>query len=83
MAPSAILERQILPESDIWAFGVVLWEIITLGATPYPNATEPEIDEIVLAGEIQLPCPSHVPPVVFRISQDCWGPLLDNERVCE
>ena len=35
MAPPAIIERMLLPESDVWAFGVVFWEILTLGATPF------------------------------------------------
>ena len=81
MAPSALIERQMLPESDVWAVGVVLWEIITLGATPYSESTESEIEEVVAVYKEQLPCPSHVPPVVFRVCQDCWGPLLESDRV--
>ncbi|XP_034667778.1 macrophage colony-stimulating factor 1 receptor 1 isoform X2 [Drosophila subobscura] len=67
----AIRDNVYSSKSDIWAYGVVLWEIGTLGASPYPTISNSELIPFLLAGN-RLQRPDICTPQVYTIMLQCW-----------
>lgn len=59
-------------DSDIWSFGVVLWEIYSSGMTPYYGMNEDEVISLVDEGDI-LPCPKECPKEMYEVMEGCWN----------
>eukprot|EP00117_Sycon_ciliatum_P015688 scpid31278/ scgid15434/ Fibroblast growth factor receptor 4; PFR4 len=58
--------------SDVWSFGVVLWEITTLGCVPYPEVATHNMLALLKAGhrmEEPPACPQHL----YKMMQECWN----------
>ncbi|XP_045131382.1 NT-3 growth factor receptor-like isoform X2 [Portunus trituberculatus] len=72
MPPESILYRRFTIESDIWSFGVVLWEIFTGGKQPWYGYTNQEVITQITAGKI-LNCPDNCPPDMYRVMVACWS----------
>ncbi|KAH8334414.1 hypothetical protein KR059_009956 [Drosophila kikkawai] len=67
----AIRDNVYSSKSDVWAYGVVLWEIGTLGASPYPTISNGELIPFLLAGN-RLERPEICTPQVYTIMLQCW-----------
>lgn len=61
MPPEAIAYGKFTTDSDIWSFGVVLWEIFSYGLQPYYGFSNQEVMEMVRKRQL-LPCPEDCPP---------------------
>ncbi|XP_032107137.1 leukocyte tyrosine kinase receptor isoform X1 [Sapajus apella] len=71
MPPEAFLEGVFTSKTDSWSFGVLLWEICSLGYMPYPGRTNQEVLDFVVAGGRMDP-PRGCPGPVYRIMTQCW-----------
>uniref|UniRef100_A0A2I3HNA4 Tyrosine-protein kinase n=1 Tax=Nomascus leucogenys TaxID=61853 RepID=A0A2I3HNA4_NOMLE len=72
-APEALNYGRYSSESDVWSFGILLWETFSLGASPYPNLSNQQTREFVRRVRGRLPCPELCPDAVFRLMEQCWA----------
>ncbi|XP_073494910.1 leukocyte tyrosine kinase receptor isoform X2 [Phyllobates terribilis] len=77
MPPEAFLEGIFTSKTDTWSFGVLLWEIFSLGYMPYPCKTNQEVLEFVTSGGRMDP-PKNCPGPVYRIMTQCWQHTPDH-----
>lgn len=71
MAPESVLYGKFTLESDIWSYGVVLWEIYSYGKQPYFGHTNEEVLQLVMQGTM-LTIPDSCPPYITKLIQACW-----------
>jgi len=71
MPPEAIRENRFTHASDVWSFGVLLWEIFTYGTQPYEQLSVKEVIRSVDMGRT-LHCPEHASNAVYVQMQSCW-----------
>ncbi|KAF7226567.1 type 1 [Nothobranchius furzeri] len=71
MPPESIMYRKFTTESDIWSFGVVLWEIFTYGKQPWYQLSNNEAIECITQGR-ELERPRTCPKEVYLLMQGCW-----------
>uniref|UniRef100_A0A8C2JAZ6 Vascular endothelial growth factor receptor 3 n=1 Tax=Cyprinus carpio TaxID=7962 RepID=A0A8C2JAZ6_CYPCA len=72
MAPESIFDKVYTSQSDVWSFGVLLWEIFSLGASPYPGI---QIDEDFckrLKDGTRMRAPDNASPKIYGIMLACW-----------
>ncbi|XP_055013910.1 tyrosine-protein kinase receptor TYRO3 [Boleophthalmus pectinirostris] len=61
-------------QSDVWAFGVTMWEVMTRGQTPYPGVENSEIYEYLIKGE-RLKKPTECRADLYEVMHSCWSPV--------
>uniref|UniRef100_A0A673KBN5 Tyrosine-protein kinase n=1 Tax=Sinocyclocheilus rhinocerous TaxID=307959 RepID=A0A673KBN5_9TELE len=70
-APEALKKKKFSAQSDVWSYGVLLWEIFSYGRQPYPKMSLSEVRELVDQGYRMEP-PDGCPPDVYSIMSSCW-----------
>ncbi|KAH3756920.1 Eph receptor B1 [Pelomyxa schiedti] len=75
-APEYIQYHVFSSKSDVWSFGVVLWEILTSGSLPYEGIPSSKILSHIQAGN-RLPPPPNCPNSIYEIMSNCWNPNAD------
>ncbi|XP_056461937.1 macrophage-stimulating protein receptor-like [Gadus chalcogrammus] len=73
MAIESLQTQKFTTKSDVWSFGVLLWELLTRGATPYPDVDPYDITHYLLKGR-RLAQPQFCPDALFSIMVACWEP---------
>uniref|UniRef100_A0A3Q4AUQ2 receptor protein-tyrosine kinase n=1 Tax=Mola mola TaxID=94237 RepID=A0A3Q4AUQ2_MOLML len=72
MAPETIFDRVYTTQSDVWSFGVLLWEIFSLGASPYPGVCIDESFCRRLKEGTRMRPPEYAPTEIYQTMLDCW-----------
>jgi len=70
-APEAAFYQKYTIKSDVWSFGILMYEIITLGKVPYPGMRGQEVLEKIEGG-YRMPQPHGCPEDYYSIMKDCW-----------
>ncbi|XP_056625497.1 macrophage colony-stimulating factor 1 receptor [Triplophysa dalaica] len=79
MAPESIFEGVYTIQSDVWSYGILLWEIFSLGKSPYPNIpVDSKFYKMIKCG-YQMSRPDFASPEIYIIMKMCWN-LEPSER---
>lgn len=70
-APEAIAFRKFTSASDVWSYGVVLWEVMSYGERPYWNWSNQDVIKSIEKG-YRLPAPMDCPEALYQLMLDCW-----------
>uniref|UniRef100_A0AAY4B747 receptor protein-tyrosine kinase n=1 Tax=Denticeps clupeoides TaxID=299321 RepID=A0AAY4B747_9TELE len=72
MAPETIFQNLYTSLSDVWSFGILLWEIFTFGGTPYPDIPMNEQFYNALKRGYRMSRPAHAAEEIYEIMSKCW-----------
>ncbi|XP_061879056.1 insulin-like growth factor 1 receptor isoform X2 [Entelurus aequoreus] len=71
MSPESLKDGVFTTHSDVWSFGVVLWEIATLAEQPYQGLSNEQVLRFVMEGGL-LEKPQNCPEMLFELERMCW-----------
>jgi len=70
-APEGLAYNRFTTKSDVWAFGILLWEIATYGMSPYPGVELTDVYQLLESG-YRMECPPGCPARVYSLMRECW-----------
>uniref|UniRef100_A0A674NKV8 receptor protein-tyrosine kinase n=1 Tax=Takifugu rubripes TaxID=31033 RepID=A0A674NKV8_TAKRU len=70
-APEAIAYRKFTTASDVWSYGIVMWEVVSYGERPYWDMNNQDVIKAMEEG-YRLPAPMDCPLVLHQLMLDCW-----------
>ncbi|EGW11482.1 Hepatocyte growth factor receptor [Cricetulus griseus] len=76
MALESLQTQKFTTKSDVWSFGVLLWELMTRGAPPYPDVNTFDITIYLLQGR-RLLQPEYCPDALYEVMLKCWHPKAE------
>ncbi|XP_015604148.1 proto-oncogene tyrosine-protein kinase receptor Ret isoform X2 [Cephus cinctus] len=71
MAPESLADHVYTSKSDVWSFGVLLWELVTLGASPYPGVDVHNLYNLLKAG-YRMEKPANCSYQLYKLMISCW-----------
>nr|XP_046266477.1 platelet-derived growth factor receptor beta-like isoform X2 [Scatophagus argus] len=72
MSPESIFQNIYSCQSDVWSYGVLLWEIFSLGGRPYPDLPMTQEFYSALKRGYRMSRPEHAPHNIFDLMKQCW-----------
>uniref|UniRef100_A0A672UJ26 receptor protein-tyrosine kinase n=1 Tax=Strigops habroptila TaxID=2489341 RepID=A0A672UJ26_STRHB len=78
MAPESLFERTYTMKSDVWSYGILLWEIFSLGVNPYPGIqVDTNFYKLIQSG-FKMDQPYYATKDVYHVMKSCWA--LDSRK---
>jgi len=71
LAPEVLKFSPVTTKSDVWSFGVLLYEVVTYGCFPYPGMNNDEVHDALQTG-YRMQCPMGCPEQLHKIMRRCW-----------
>ncbi|GAB6023274.1 hypothetical protein CHUAL_008086 [Chamberlinius hualienensis] len=71
MAYESIFDQSFTTKSDVWSYGVLLWEIVTLSGTPYPGISNSELIDLLKTG-YRMKAPANCSKELYDVMSGCW-----------
>ncbi|KAM9726900.1 inactive tyrosine-protein kinase 7 isoform 2-T2 [Menidia menidia] len=69
----SVFEDDFSTKSDVWAFGVLMWEVFSHGEMPYSKLSDDEVLEGLKTGKLKLPVPDGCPSKIYKLMVRCWA----------
>ncbi|KAM9337200.1 receptor-type tyrosine-protein kinase FLT3-like [Symphorus nematophorus] len=73
MAPESTFQGIYTMKSDVWAYGILLWEIFSLGVTPYPGMKVDHTFYSMIERGFKMECPYYANEAVYGMMCKCWA----------
>ncbi|XP_068588440.1 receptor-type tyrosine-protein kinase FLT3 [Cebidichthys violaceus] len=73
MAPESTFQGIYTMKSDVWAYGILLWEIFSLGVTPYPGMKVDHMFYSMIERGFKMDCPYYANESVYGMMCKCWA----------
>ncbi|NWJ06545.1 MATK kinase, partial [Crypturellus undulatus] len=70
-APEALKHNKFSSKSDVWSYGILLWEVFSFGRAPYPKLSLKEVTEMLEQG-YRMDAPEDCPATVYVLMRSCW-----------
>ncbi|CAL1543914.1 unnamed protein product [Lymnaea stagnalis] len=77
MPPEALLDFKYTEKSDVWSFGIVMWEIFSLGGMPYPSVPHEDLYNKLIEG-YRMEKPPLAPDSLYDTMKRCWNHFADD-----
>ena len=71
MAPESLMKKEFSPASDVWSFGVIMWEMYNPSELPYKGMDNMQV-AVGVNQHLRLPIPEAYPSTVVKIMKACW-----------
>ena len=71
MAPESLMKKEFSPASDVWSFGVIMWEMYNPSELPYKGMDNMQV-AVGVSKDLRLSIPEVYPQTVAKIMKACW-----------
>ncbi|XP_050305004.1 proto-oncogene tyrosine-protein kinase receptor Ret isoform X2 [Anthonomus grandis grandis] len=71
MAPESLADHVYTTKSDVWSFGILIWELVTLGASPYPGIQVHNLYNLLKQG-YRMERPPNCSAALYSVMNRCW-----------